>query len=98
MAKVRTAYRCTECGADHAKWQGKCDACGDWNTLVEEIVTPAGASSGKQRRSAGASGFAHGGTVAATPRLRDVVGTESHRLRTGLAEFDFVLGDRKSVV
>ncbi len=91
-AKVRTAYRCTECGAHHAKWQGKCDACGEWNTLVEEIVTSAGASSGKQRRSAGAGGFAHGGRVAATPRLRDVAGTESHRLRTGLAEFDFVLG------
>ena len=90
-AKARTAYRCTECGADHAKWQGKCDACSEWNTLVEEIVAPA-ASGKKERRSAGASGFAHGGAVLPTPRLRDVAGTESHRLKTGLAEFDFVLG------
>ena len=90
-AKVRTAYRCTECGADHSRWQGKCDACDAWNTLVEEIVAPA-ATTKKARRAAGAGGLGHGGAVHATPRLRDVVGTESHRLRTGLAEFDFVLG------
>ncbi|MHB8839593.1 MAG: DNA repair protein RadA [Gemmatimonadaceae bacterium] len=90
-AKTRTSYRCTECGADHAKWQGKCDACGAWNTLVEELVAAPVKKTG-DRRGKGAAGFAHGGTVLDTPRLREVVGTESHRLRTGLAEFDFVLG------
>jgi DNA repair protein RadA/Sms len=89
--KAKTAYRCTECGADHAKWQGKCDACGAWNTLVEEIVAAAPATK-KARRANGSAGFAHGGVVLDTPRLRAVEGTESHRLRTGLAEFDFVLG------
>ena len=89
--KARTSYRCTECGADHAKWQGKCDACSAWNTLVEEIVA-APAATKRTRRAAGATGFAHGGAVLDTPRLREVVGTESQRLRTGLAEFDFVLG------
>lgn len=90
-AKAKTSYRCTECGADHAKWQGKCDACAAWNTLVEEIVA-APAAAKRERRSAGASGFAQGGAVLETPRLRAVAGTESQRLRTGLAEFDFVLG------
>ncbi len=90
-AKARTAYRCTECGADHAKWQGKCDACGAWNTLAEEIVAAAPARK-SERRASGAAGFAHGGAVVQTPRLRDVAGNESQRLRTGLAEFDFVLG------
>jgi len=90
-AKARTSHRCTECGADHARWQGKCDACGAWNTLVEEVVASASPAKAK-RRAAGASGFAHGGAVLDTPRLRHVAGTESHRLRTGLAEFDFVLG------
>jgi DNA repair protein RadA/Sms len=90
-AKARTAYRCTECGADHAKWQGKCDACSAWNTLVEEIVASASPAR-SQRRAAGARGFAKGGAVLETPRLREVVGTESHRMKTGLAEFDFVLG------
>ncbi|MHB0963931.1 MAG: DNA repair protein RadA [Gemmatimonadaceae bacterium] len=89
--KVRTTYRCTECGADHSKWQGKCDACAAWNTLVEEIVTPP-ASKRSERRSNGPAGFADGGAVLPTPRLREIVGTESHRFRTDLAEFDFVLG------
>jgi DNA repair protein RadA/Sms len=90
-AKAKTAYRCTECGADHAKWQGKCDACGAWNTLVEEIIAAASPTK-NARRAHGSKGLAHGGAVLDTPRLRDVAGTESHRLRTGLAEFDFVLG------
>jgi len=89
--RTKTAYRCTECGADHAKWQGKCDACGAWNTLVEEIVAKPAASR-SERRANGSAGFAEGGAVLPTPRLRDVAGTESYRLKTGLAEFDFVLG------
>src|SRR5438874_12210366 len=36
MAKEKTAYRCRECGAVAPRWGGRCHACGDWNTLVEE--------------------------------------------------------------
>ncbi|MCD7929982.1 MAG: DNA repair protein RadA [Tannerellaceae bacterium] len=39
MAKTKTLYVCTQCGADSPKWQGKCPNCGEWNTYVEEIVT-----------------------------------------------------------
>ena len=92
--KVRTVYRCTECGADHPKWAGRCDGCGEWNTLVEEIAAPKtkAASSGSARRVGGAESLGAGGSVVATTRLREVVGSESERLRTGLDEFDFVLG------
>ncbi|HEX6964330.1 MAG TPA: hypothetical protein VF166_00940, partial [Gemmatimonadaceae bacterium] len=31
--KLRTVYRCTECGAEHPKWAGRCDVCMEWNTL-----------------------------------------------------------------
>ncbi|HEY2162387.1 MAG TPA: ATPase domain-containing protein, partial [Gemmatimonadaceae bacterium] len=93
MAKTKTAYRCTDCGADHPKWQGRCEACGEWNTLVEEIVVPRVATGGlSARRAAGARGFAEGGNVAVAPRLRDVVGSHADRWRTSLDEFDFVLG------
>jgi DNA repair protein RadA/Sms len=93
MAKTRTAYRCTECGAEHAKWQGRCDTCGEWNSLVEELVAPKLAvSSGAARRIGGARTLGDGGNVVATPRLRDVSGSEAQRWRTGIAEFDFVLG------
>ncbi|MCA3482141.1 MAG: DNA repair protein RadA, partial [Rhodobacter sp.] len=36
MAKSSPAYTCTACGAAHAKWAGRCDACGAWNSIIEE--------------------------------------------------------------
>lgn len=38
MAKVKTTYFCQNCGAQSAKWVGKCGSCGEWNTYVEEII------------------------------------------------------------
>ena len=38
MAKSKTVYVCSSCGADSPKWLGKCPACGEWNSYVEEIV------------------------------------------------------------
>jgi DNA repair protein RadA/Sms len=40
LAKDRTRYVCQACGSPHPKWQGRCDACGEWNTLVEEVAEP----------------------------------------------------------
>ncbi len=39
MAKVKKAYFCQNCGAESAKWIGKCPSCGEWNTYVEEIIS-----------------------------------------------------------
>ena len=91
-ARARTSYRCTECGADHPKWAGKCDACGEWNTLVEELVTPRATAGSASRRKAGVSSLGSGGHVVETQRVGDVSGSESTRIKTGIAEFDFVLG------
>ena len=91
-AKARSVYRCTECGTEQPRWAGRCDACGEWNTLVEEMAAPRAVATGAARRKAGVSSLGSGGRVAGTPRLRDVVGAEDHRLTTGLNEFDFVLG------
>ncbi len=93
--KTRSVYRCTECGAESLRWEGKCDTCGEWNTLVEEMAAPkvsATKGAGAARRKAGPSAFGAGGRVADAPRLREIVGSASHRLATGIAEFDFVLG------
>ncbi|RYG93624.1 MAG: DNA repair protein RadA, partial [Alphaproteobacteria bacterium] len=38
MARTKTSYVCQACGALTTKWQGRCEACGEWNTIVEEIV------------------------------------------------------------
>jgi DNA repair protein RadA/Sms len=93
MAKLKTLYRCTECGADYSKWQGRCDQCGEWNTLVEEMAAPkTAAGSGSSRRIGGTRALAEGGSVAVTPRLREIKGSNAKRWKTGLDEFDFVLG------
>ncbi|MGH7626615.1 MAG: DNA repair protein RadA [Gemmatimonadaceae bacterium] len=88
---TRTVFRCSECGAEHPKWAGRCDTCGEWNSLVEEAVSPRAKSAGGRRRAAGASP-AEGGSVAPTFRLREVEGAESRRWHTGIGEFDFVVG------
>ena len=91
--KARTVYRCSECGAEHAKWAGRCDVCGEWNTLVEEsVAAKAPVARGAARRMGAAAAYMDGGSVAATARLRDVQGTERERWRSGLDELDFVLG------
>ena len=41
MTKAKTVYFCAECGAETPKWQGKCPACGAWNTLREHVERPA---------------------------------------------------------
>ena len=86
MAKKKTAYVCTDCGADFPKWQGQCPACGAWNTLQEFVhdpVTP-------QTRSAGRAGFS--GQLADVQSLDDIVLEETPRISTGLGELDRVLG------
>lgn len=91
--KAKTVHRCTNCGADHPKWAGRCDACGEWNTLVEEIATPAvKAGGGSARRIAGHKSLAHGGAVAPVTSLREITASEDKRWKTGINELDFVLG------
>lgn len=38
MSKVKTTYFCQSCGAQYAKWVGKCTSCGEWNTIAEEVI------------------------------------------------------------
>ena len=81
MSKGKSVFRCTECGADQPKWGGKCDACGAWNSLVEEAVGRIGGSADRKAPSGHPP-----------IRLSAVAGSAVERWRTGLAEFDFVLG------
>src|SRR5690606_9461892 len=89
--KARIAYVCTECGADHSKWQGQCGECGAWNTLSEFVVEPAAAkgAAGPASRRAGWAGKADAPRVTA---LKDVRHTEEARVSTGIGELDRVLG------
>jgi DNA repair protein RadA/Sms len=87
MAKTKTAFFCTECGAETARWQGQCAACGAWNALVEEVKP--GKDAGGRGRRAGAR------TPSRTPgpaRLSSVRADATARWSTGIRELDFVLG------
>ncbi len=51
MAKLKSVYFCTNCGNESPKWMGKCPACGEWGSLVEEIVRKDAASKQQDTRS-----------------------------------------------
>ena len=81
MAKTKTVYACTECGAGTPKWQGQCPGCGAWNTLVETL-----AESGTLGRFSG---------MGKSPTLQLLSGIrtkDSTHIPTGMGEFDRVLG------
>jgi DNA repair protein RadA/Sms len=81
MAKTALAFTCQSCGAAHSKWSGRCEACGEWNSIVEEKPLSEGP---------GARRLPRGRTVA----LQDLSSAEKPPPRTasGLAELDRVLG------
>lgn len=85
MAKSRTSFVCQNCGATYPKWTGKCDNCGEWNTLVEQAPT----SSGK---SAVARSAASGREL--TPQTMRSISVEEaqKRMSTGYNDLDAVLG------
>lgn len=84
-AKQKTAYVCTECGADYPRWAGQCSACGAWNTIHEVRL---GASPARQHVR---SGFA-GQTEAKVQLLSEVDLQQVPRFSSGFQEFDRVLG------
>jgi len=85
MAKVRTQFICQNCGASYPKWIGKCDNCGEWNTLVEQAPV----SSGKSVVARGASS----GTVLKPQTMSSISAEDSiKRLSTGFSDLDDVLG------
>lgn len=55
MAKARRAYFCQNCGAEHSQWMGQCARCGEWNTLVEELVQKEGKGSSRRGLPSGES-------------------------------------------
>ena len=81
MAKTKTVFYCTECGNETPKWQGRCAACGAWNTIVEHTERPA--APGVRAKSA---------TTKNAQRILDVDTDSEIRFSTGIGELDRVLG------
>ena len=83
MAKTKTKFVCQNCGYTTAKWMGRCPECGTWDSLAEELETPA---SGPQQS------FLMPKEAPKPKTLDKVMLTEVERLKTGINEFDRVLG------
>ena len=81
MAKSKSIYSCTECGATSPKWQGQCPGCAEWNTLVESVAEKA---SGHR--------FESLAPVARLLNLSEIEARETERIATGISEFDRALG------
>lgn len=82
MAKKKSVYFCQNCGAESSKWIGRCPACGEWNTYVEEVISKKNETSylpdEKQRSK--------------PSRLQDIDVEQTIRIRTNNEEFNRVLG------
>ncbi|SKA01396.1 DNA repair protein RadA [Selenihalanaerobacter shriftii] len=85
MAKIKRRYICQECGHEALKWSGKCDDCGSWNTLVEEIYDKKEEKEKKKKKQQFQSqNKAH--------KIDEITTTKVGRLETGIGELDRVLG------
>ncbi|MDP2071839.1 DNA repair protein RadA [Methylotenera sp.] len=85
MAKAKTIYSCTECGASEPKWQGQCPSCMAWNTLVESIEE----TTTTNRYANKFEGLAQSSTL---QKISSIKAADIERIPTGISEFDRVLG------
>ncbi len=83
MAKTKTVFYCSACGNESPKWQGRCAACGAWNTLVEHIEKPVAPGRAKS---------APVGQSRTPKKLSQVDTGDEIRFLTGMGELDRVLG------
>ena len=85
MAKARSNFVCQNCGASYPKWTGKCENCGEWNTLVEQVIETKGASAVARSHSRG--------KILKPQSMRSIAAEDSvKRLPTGITDLDAVLG------
>ena len=83
MAKAKTVFFCTECGSEYPKWQGRCPACGAWNTMQEHVEKPAAVGKAKS---------APVGQSRKPQPISQVDSGDEIRFSTGMGELDRVLG------
>lgn len=85
MAKTKTTFFCQNCGTEYPKWMGQCKACGEWNTIVEELV----------KKGKGKAGWRTSATATATAKPKPIkevdLGAEQ-RINTAGIELNRVLG------
>jgi len=86
MAKTKTTHFCQNCGAQYARWQGQCNACKEWNTLVEEVVEKKPEKTWKPYTSNSPK------RISKPQRINDIKIGKEIRIPTSNQEFNRVLG------
>lgn len=90
MAKVTTTWFCSSCGNESSKWMGRCPACGEWNTMVEEPKVKSTSGSGNGTTSRNQAFF---NIQDSQPQpLEGITFSEDNRFSLGNAELDRILG------
>ena len=84
MAKTKTTFFCQNCGTQYAKWVGKCNACNEWNTIVEEVIQKEEKRNWKQT--------APTKRVSKALKINDIAINEEDRIDTKNNELNRVLG------
>jgi len=87
MAKIKSVFFCQSCGAQSAKWIGKCPSCNEWNTYVEEVVNKKEEEKYTWRDKANREAY-----VSKPQPLKEIVDNPNERISTKDAELDRVLG------
>jgi len=87
MSKIKTAFFCSNCGYESAKWSGKCPSCEQWNTFVEEVITKDNKLAENDWKK-----ISTGKKDVRTLPLREIVSAEEERIVTADAELNRVLG------
>lgn len=82
MSKAKTAYTCQNCNYQTPKWVGRCPSCGQWNTLLEELIV--------KEKSPGFSAASISGNKPLT--LNEITTSKTARIKTGIDEVNRVLG------
>lgn len=85
MAKVKTAFFCSSCGYESAKWLGRCASCNQWNTFIEEVIT-------RNDKDKKYNQFSFNGTTNKAKPLSEIHANEEQRLITTDNELNRVLG------
>jgi DNA repair protein RadA/Sms len=85
MSKIKTSFFCQNCGSQYSKWQGQCNSCKEWNTIVEEIIQ-------KEEKSSWKPSSSETKIVSKPLKINEIDSSQEVRLNTLDAELNRVLG------
>src|SRR5690625_6094487 len=89
MAKTKTTFFCQNCGNQYSQWMGQCKACGEWNTIVEEVI-----DKGEEKKVWKETSSKN--PSVSVVNIKEVSEVGESRIDTRNDELNRVLGDRKS--